>query len=144
MKTLKNLKKNNKGFTLIEIIIVIVIIAILAAMLIPSMISWIDKANQKTFLSACDSIKTAVSSVATEKYAVSGDKVLSSAEDIASVTELVGEKYTFTIGTVTGATANENTYNIELDADGAVKKIANKKYTGDLTSGNWVVTANAK
>mgnify|MGYP000904624164 CR=1 FL=1 len=41
-------KKNNKqGFTLVEIIVVLVILAILAAILIPSMVGYIKKANEK-------------------------------------------------------------------------------------------------
>ncbi|MDO4546064.1 MAG: prepilin-type N-terminal cleavage/methylation domain-containing protein, partial [Bacillota bacterium] len=40
-------KKNKKGFTLVEVIVVLVILAVLAAILIPSMIGWIDKANKK-------------------------------------------------------------------------------------------------
>ncbi len=82
MKTLKN----NKGFTLIEIVIVIVIIAILAAMLVPSMLSWIDSANQRTFLSACDTIKTSVTTSVSEKYAVDG----STTPDWDQVSKLVG------------------------------------------------------
>ncbi len=80
MKTLKN----NKGFTLIEIVIVIVIIAILAAMLVPSMLSWIDSANERTFLSACDSIETAILTSSSEQYAATG----TFAPDAAKVSEL--------------------------------------------------------
>lgn len=82
MKTLKN----NKGFTLIEIVIVIVIIAILAAMLVPSMLSWIDSANQRTFLSAADTIKTSVTTSVSEKYAVDG----TTTPDWDQVSNLVG------------------------------------------------------
>lgn len=69
MKTLKNLRKDKKGFTLIEIVIVLVIIAILAAMLVPSMLGWIDDSKQKTFLSEANSIKTAVESEVVSAYA---------------------------------------------------------------------------
>ena len=35
---------HKKGFTLVEVIVVLVILAILAAILVPSMVGWIDKA----------------------------------------------------------------------------------------------------
>ena len=47
-----NAKKNRRpagqrGFTLVEVIVVLVILAILAALLIPSMVRWIDKSHEK-------------------------------------------------------------------------------------------------
>ena len=66
---LNRLKNNvNKGFTLIEIVIVIVIIAILATVLVPSMISWIDSANEKKLISAGDTIRQAVNAQLVELY----------------------------------------------------------------------------
>lgn len=47
MKLLQNLKKDKKGFTLIEMIVVIVIIGILLAILVPGMFKYIDKAKDK-------------------------------------------------------------------------------------------------
>lgn len=44
MKLLQNLKKDKKGFTLVEMIVVIVIIGILLAILIPGMFRYIDNA----------------------------------------------------------------------------------------------------
>ena len=41
------MKRNNKGFTLVEVIVVLVILAILAAIMIPDMTGWIDKSKTK-------------------------------------------------------------------------------------------------
>lgn len=38
-------KKNNKGFTLVELIVVLVILAILAAILVPALLGYIDRAK---------------------------------------------------------------------------------------------------
>lgn len=46
-----------KGFTLVEIIVVLVILAILAAILVPSMVGWIDNAQAKACLSALGGIR---------------------------------------------------------------------------------------
>lgn len=92
MKMLKNLK-NKKGFTLIEIVIVIVIIAILAAMLVPSLLKWVDNANQKSFLEAANTIKTSCLSVLTDNYASSGSFAFEDDDWGASgkISELVGK-----------------------------------------------------
>lgn len=45
MQKLNKMKQNKKGFTLVELIIAIVILAILAAILIPSFIGYVNKAN---------------------------------------------------------------------------------------------------
>lgn len=43
-----SLKKNNKGFTLVELIIVIAIIAVLAAVVAPQYIKYIERSRQAT------------------------------------------------------------------------------------------------
>lgn len=54
------MKNNSKGFTLIEMVIVIVIIAILAAMLVPSLISYLNNAQEKKLITASDTIRKAI------------------------------------------------------------------------------------
>lgn len=47
---IKNLRKNKKGFTLIEIIVVLVIMGILLAIAIPSILGYVGKANDAKYL----------------------------------------------------------------------------------------------
>ena len=64
-------KKNNKhGFTLVEIIVVLVILAILAAILIPSMVGYIKKANEKKDLTEARNVLLACQTYGTEHYDV--------------------------------------------------------------------------
>ena len=65
---MKKIRSNNGGFTLIEIIIVIVILGILAAVLVPSMIKWIDNAKQKSTISAADTVRQSVTASVADIY----------------------------------------------------------------------------
>ena len=52
--------KNNKGFSLVELIIVIAIMAILVGVMAPQLIKYIEKTNVSSDTQLCDSIKTAI------------------------------------------------------------------------------------
>lgn len=52
--------KNNKGFSLVELIIVIAIMAILAGALAPALIKYINKSRRSTDIQNADSLRTAV------------------------------------------------------------------------------------
>lgn len=59
---------NKKGFTLVEVIVVLVILAILAAILIPSMIGWINKAEEKSAIVEARTMVLAAQTIMSEKY----------------------------------------------------------------------------
>ncbi|WP_028828614.1 prepilin-type N-terminal cleavage/methylation domain-containing protein [Proteocatella sphenisci] len=94
MKNLKNnLKKNKKGFTLVEIIVVLVILAVLAAASIPTMIGFVEDAKGKSEIANARAAYVAAQSVVTEETAT-GDATKAGSETIAL-------KTLYTIGTGT-------------------------------------------
>lgn len=69
MKGIRNKRKNSAGgFTLVEVIIVLVLLAILASMLIPSIIGWIEKAEEKKLVVETRGIKMAAQTALSEQY----------------------------------------------------------------------------
>ncbi len=52
--------RNNKGFSLVELIIVIAIMAILVGVMAPQLIKYIEKTNVSSDVQLCDSVKTAI------------------------------------------------------------------------------------
>ncbi len=49
-------KKNNKGFSLVELIVVVLIMAIIAVALAPQVMKWVDKSRQATDVSNYDAL----------------------------------------------------------------------------------------
>ncbi len=67
----RNLKSNNKGFTLVELIVVLVILAILAAILVPALLGYIDQAKSKQSMINARTVLTAAQA---EMSAIYGSK----------------------------------------------------------------------
>jgi len=81
MELINRIKKNRKGFTLVEIIVVLVILAILAAFTIPTMLGFVNDAKGKSYIAEAREVYVAAQSTATEFSAKTGiyDDVLATA-----------------------------------------------------------------
>lgn len=66
MMSLKKSLKNNKGFTLVELIVVLVILAILAAFTIPAMLGFVEDAKGKAAIAEAREVYVAAQAIATE------------------------------------------------------------------------------
>lgn len=119
MKQLLTKKRNKKGFTLIEMIIVIVIIAILAAIAVPSMLGYVNKANEATATANCRAVVSAAQSAAS---------LGATSSDIQSKT---GDM----LGTGGSTTYGDGTFTITMTTDSAITKVVwSSNKTGGKTA----------
>lgn len=72
MELINRMRKNRKGFTLVEIIVVLVILAILAAFTIPTMLGFVGDARGKAYIAEAREVYVAAQSTATEYSAKLG------------------------------------------------------------------------
>lgn len=64
-----SVKRNNKGFTLVELVVVLVILAILAALLIPALLGYVDRAKNEKYIVEAKEIMRATQAGIVEAYA---------------------------------------------------------------------------
>ena len=76
---LKNLREKKGGFTLVELIVVLVILAILAAILVPTLIGYINQANSEKDYATAQTVRVAAQAVEDDNYGRTGS-------DLATVT----------------------------------------------------------
>ena len=115
--------KNEKGFTLVELIVVLVILAILAALLIPALTGYIDKANKEKVVSECRMVVMAAQTEASELYGkMDGGKLVFATDD--------ADKYNTAVEELSETKGN---FAISLYDDGTVHTV---QYWGS----GWTVT----
>ncbi len=75
---MKNLKKDNKGFSLVELIVVVLIMAIIAVALAPQVIKWVNNSRISADKNTLDSVKSTMQTVFTDEniYKDCKDKVI--------------------------------------------------------------------
>ena len=71
---MKNVKKNNKGFSLVELIVVVMIMAIIAVALAPQVMKWVNNSRQATDVQTIDALVSACQLACTNKDYATTDK----------------------------------------------------------------------
>ena len=69
MKKLLQKRKNNKGFSLVELIVVVAIMAVLIGVLVPTLIRNVEKSKHQKDITAIEEIRNAMEiAIASEKF----------------------------------------------------------------------------
>ncbi len=89
------MKKNNSGFSLVELIIVIAIMAVLIGVLAPQFVKNVEKSRESTDLQNIAEVKTAIETYAADKQLAGGKAITVTISGGASGTiKVAGAGYT--------------------------------------------------
>ena len=113
------MKKNNKGFSLVELIVVVLILGILAVAVTPQLLNWGGKSKENTDASLRESVEAAASAAVLE---------------FMETSNIAAEEYKVTTGSVVvldgGTDANTGLANMILTALGDAVSPKSSPVTG--------------
>ena len=147
------MKKNNKGFTLVELIVVLVILAILAAILVPALLGYIDRAREKQVTTNAEAAYVAAQGRMADAYKDFDNPAKYITKD--AIKELTDIDEGFNAAYKINGTwdSSASTAAMTLSARKAIYKITDFAYysekqgktaTWSSTTGNWTVEVGDK
>lgn len=138
---MNELKKNKKGFTLMEMIVVIVIIGILMAILVPGLIKWVNRAKDKQLQANARTAYLAVQGELLERLEKQTLKeaVTTITQDgkAATIAKDAGLTGTFTVKVAAG----------DISSNGEIKKFEYSEGEGKVATwenGKWTLPSDPK
>ena len=143
MRKFKEMKENNKGFSLVELIIVIAIMAVLVGVLAPQFIKYVESSKQSTDIQNAAEIRAAIEAYVAESapaknitVSIASNKItVADAGTALTDVGLSNSTDTKSTGWADGviATYNVTTYKWEFPSTGGVTTNTNKPFK-DISS----------
>lgn len=118
---MKKITKNNKGFSLIELIIVIAIMAVLVAIIAPNLTKYLGSSKKNTDKKNSDEIVSTIKTCITDFETTNGDLI--SSTGTATVTWSAA-------GSTVNGTSNDTSFKALVDAAIDADKTESKKTSG--------------
>lgn len=122
-------KKNNKGFSLVELIVVIAIMAVLVGVLAPQFIQYVERSRISTDVQNMDQIKTAVEVYCAE-HPFDGTLTISGTTTVTDTNFKAALEDAGLSTTIKLKSSNWSGANLSVD-DGAVTVTGSAIYKGD-------------
>lgn len=141
IQLINKLKKNQKGFTLVELIVVLVILAILAAFTIPAMLGFVNDARGKAYVAEAREVymayqgaiseqaSSSVSTTISASYTQPGTGVITDLVQKSALNKLDGDIVTVSVDTDNKMTAKVNNSEVwVVTVDTTSKKVTKVQY----------------
>lgn len=141
--------KEQKGFTLVEMIVVLVIIAILAAITIPALLKYIDKAREKQVVIDARTAYLAAETAVSEAYAAGTPDLTGKAFQFGSEDKGADSKVISNAEDLTGI-SKEYKCAVKVGTDWKIEEVQYEDVKGKKTAsmdakngGSWTVSAGS-